>query len=88
MLCLENYANIRDNFYCIIANKPSLIINKTFWAQTGDVRLEVILEKGNTTTPVYYNRKSAEEFILISINEFIPIPPAPSAFDVPDVCKA
>ena len=54
--------------------------------QTGDVRLEVLLEQGDTTTPLYYNRRSAEEFVLINIQSFSTKPPAQDVFEIPAAC--
>ena len=54
--------------------------------QTGDVRLEVILEQGDATTPLYYNRKSAEEFVLINIQSFSSTAPDPKVFTIPPQC--
>lgn len=54
--------------------------------QTGDVRLEVILEKGNKTTPSYFNRKSAEEFVLFSFRSFTTTAPDPKEFVIPAEC--
>ena len=56
--------------------------------QTGDVRLEVLLEMGNATRPFFFNRKSAEEFFLFSFSEFTPTAPDPKAFDIPQQCIA
>ena len=56
--------------------------------QTADVRLEVILEQGDTSTPLYYNRKSTEEFVLINIQNFSTKAPDPKVFAVPPACIA
>ncbi|MCG8625444.1 MAG: hypothetical protein MJE68_26035 [Proteobacteria bacterium] len=48
----------------------------------------MILEQGDTSTPLYYNRKSAEEFVLINIQNFSTKAPDPKVFDIPPECKA
>jgi hypothetical protein len=65
-----------------------LLLKLSLIPQTGDVRLEVILEQGDTTTPLYYNRKSAEEFVLVNIHTFSPKPPDSKMFAVPPPCIA
>jgi hypothetical protein len=52
------------------------------------MKLEVILEQGDTATPLYYNRKSAEEFILIDIKSFSIEAPDPKVFIIPPPCIA
>ena len=54
--------------------------------QTGDVRLEVLLEKGDIATPLYYNRRSAEEFVFINIQSFSTKPPDSDTFKIPAAC--
>lgn len=50
------------------------------------MRLEVILEQGDVTTPLYYNRRSAEEFVLINIQNFSTKPPDSKVFEIPAAC--
>ena len=54
--------------------------------QTGDIRLEVLLEKGNKTRPYYFNRKSAEQFVLFSFMEFSTSAPNATMFNIPKEC--
>ena len=58
----------------------------TPFTQVGDVRLEVILEQGDMSTPLYYNWKSAKEFVLIHIKSFSTEAPDPKLFTVPPAC--
>ena len=50
------------------------------------MRLEVYMEKGNKTTPSYFNRKSAEEFFKMSFQSFTTNAPDPKVFDIPAYC--
>ena len=46
----------------------------------------MILEQGDMSTPLYYNRKSADEFVLIHIKSFSTEAPDPKLFAVPSAC--
>ena len=54
--------------------------------QTGDVRLEVIMDPSDNKRPYYFNRKSAEEFVLFSFQDFDTTSPDKNMFVVPEKC--
>ena len=54
--------------------------------QTGDVRLEVIMDPGDDKRPYYFNRKSAEAFVQFSFQEFSTATPDAKLFVVPESC--